>query len=221
MALEVALLDVDGTLLDSNDAHAQSWIDALAERGIDVDFQEVRRLIGMGGDKLLPKITGIPLEDPRGEAISKRRAHIFHDKYLPQLQPFPKVRELLEKMQAHHLRLVVATSAKKDESKALIERAGVADLIDEKTTSDDAEESKPDADIVVAALKRAKTDANKAIMLGDTPYDVTAAKKAGVPCVALRSGGWKDADLGEAIAIYEDAADLLRQFDRSPFGRAR
>jgi HAD superfamily hydrolase (TIGR01509 family) len=221
MALEVALLDVDGTLLDSNDAHARSWVDALAERGIDVDFREVRRLIGKGGDKLLPEITGIPLEDPRGEAISKRRAAIFAEKYLPTLEPFPEVRELLEAMRARELRLVVATSAKKEESHALIEKAGVADLIDEKTTSDDAEESKPDPDIVVAALERAGVDAKRAIMLGDTPYDVSAAKKAGVACVALRSGGWKDPDLEGAVAIYEDAADLLRQFDRSPFSRAR
>jgi HAD superfamily hydrolase (TIGR01509 family) len=221
MALEVALLDVDGTLLDSNDAHARSWVDALAERGIDADFREVRRLIGKGGDKLLPEITGIPLEDPRGEAISKRRAAIFKDKYLPTLKPFAQVRELLQAMRARELRLVVATSAKKEESHALIEKAGVADLIDEKTTSDDAEESKPDPDIVVAALKRAKTDAQHAVMLGDTPYDVSAAKKAGVACVALRSGGWTDPDLEGAIAIYEDAADLLRHFDQSPFSGAR
>lgn len=221
MPLEVALLDVDGTLLDSNDAHARSWVDALAERGIDVEFEDVRRRIGKGGDKLLPEITGIPLEDPRGEAISKRRGAIFKEKYLQTLKPFPQVRELLEAMRARGLRLVVATSAKKDESQALIEKAGVADLIDKKTTSDDAEESKPDPDIVVAALKRAKTDAQHAIMLGDTPYDVSAAKKAGVACVALRSGGWKDPDLEDAIAIYDDAADLLRQFDGSPFARTR
>ncbi|MGZ3419023.1 MAG: HAD family hydrolase [Polyangiales bacterium] len=220
MAPEVVLLDVDGTLVDSNDAHAQSWIEALSERGIDVEFQDLRRLIGMGGDKLLPKLTGIPLDDPRGEALSKRRTHIFRDRHLPKLRAFPKVRELLEAFHSNGLERVVTTSAKKEESQALLEHAGIADLIDDVTTSDDLK-SKPDGDIVVAALKRAKLPPGKAMMLGDTPYDISSAKAAGVRCVALRTGGWKDEDLKDAIAIYDDAATLLRKLDRSPFVRAR
>lgn len=110
------------------------------------------------------------------------------------------------------LLLVVATSAG-DELSALLNQAGVADLIEVAATSDDAEKSKPDADIVQAALAKASIGAHEAIMLGDTPSDIGAASAAGVGTVALRCGGWwKDADLAGAIGIYDDPADLLSRW---------
>lgn len=219
MPIEALLLDVDGTLVDSNDAHAQSWVDVLTRAGLQASFDDVRRLIGMGGDKLLPTVTGVSKEEPRGKQLSEERTRVFMEQYLPRLRAFPDVRPLLEKVRARGVRLVVATSAQEDEARALAKVAGIDDLLEAKTSSDDADRSKPDPDIVVAALKRAKTTADRAIMLGDTPYDVEAATRAGVPIIAVRSGGWGDADLRGAIAIYDDARELLRRFDESPLAR--
>ncbi|MEN3330651.1 MAG: hypothetical protein V7641_16 [Blastocatellia bacterium] len=209
------ILDVDGTLVDSNDAHARAWVEALAEHGINISFEQVRRLIGMGGDKLLPKVAGIAEDTPKGKAISRRRGEIFKTRYLPHIKAFPRTRELLRRMHDDGLKLVVASSAKEDELKPLLEIAGAADLIEEKTSSDDADNSKPDPDIVKAALDGAGFAANEAVMLGDTPYDIEAATRAGVRVIAFRSGGWDDAQLAGAIAIYDGPADLLAHYDES------
>src|SRR6185295_17126393 len=152
--LRGVLLDIDGTLVDSNDAHAHAWVEALAEHGIEVPFARVRRLIGMGGDKLLPEVAKIDAESPQGRAILQRRGEIFQEKYMPSLKPFTGARALVERMDSEALTLVVASSAKADELKLLLARAGVADLIDGETSSDDAESSKPDPDIIEAALER-------------------------------------------------------------------
>jgi HAD superfamily hydrolase (TIGR01509 family) len=216
-APSVALLDIDGTLLDSNDAHARSWADTFRELGYDVPFERVRPLIGKGGDKLLLETVGVEQESDEGKRLSERRRAVFTEQYLPTLRPFPGVRELLEQMRAAGLTLVVATSAGGDELDGLLRAAGVDGLLDAATTSSDAERSKPDPDIIQAALARAGCDAAEALMLGDTPYDVQAARRAGVATVALRSGGWDDAALAGALAVYDDAADLLRRYETSPF----
>ena len=213
--LEVVILDIDGTLVDSNDAHARAWVDALAEQDVHVPFEKVRSLIGKGGDKLLPELTGIEEDDAKGKKISERRAEIFKEHYLPRLRPFPEVRALMEKILARGLRLVVATSAKKEEVDPLLRIAGIEDLIDKKTSSDDAENSKPDPDIVQAAVKRAKIKPDQALMLGDTPYDVESATRAGVAIIGFRSGGWGDKDLAGAVAVYDGARDLLEKFEKS------
>ena len=210
------ILDIDGTLVDSNDAHARAWVEALAEEGIEVAFEKVRPLIGMGGDKLLPRVSGLEEDGPRGKRIGERRGEIFKARYLPGLKAFPATRELLVTMRERGLKLVVATSAKEDELKPLLKIAGVADLIEEKTSSDDAENSKPDPDIVKAALDESGLSADEAVMIGDTPYDIEAASRAGLKVIAFRSGGWNDAELARAIAIYDGPADLLAEYDSSP-----
>jgi len=212
------LLDVDGTLVDSNDAHAHAWLKALTEAGITTDFTAVRRLIGKGGDKLLPEVAGIDAESSKGKAISKRRGEIFQKEYLPKLKPFPGVKDLLTRMKRAGLELAVASSAKEDELKALLRVCGADEFIKASTSSDDAENSKPDPDIVYAAIEQLGHPAEKVILLGDTPYDVEASLKAGIRVVALRCGGWGDADLKGAVRIYDDPADLLARFDESPFG---
>ncbi|MFL5386598.1 MAG: HAD family hydrolase [Longimicrobiaceae bacterium] len=212
------ILDVDGTLIDTNDAHAHAWVDVCNEFGFPVAFGKVRELIGMGGDRVLPALTGLSEESETGQEMKERRGKVFRERYLPSCRPFPCARELLERMSGDGMRLVVATSASADDMKALLKAAGVADLIEAKTSSADAEESKPAPDIVEAALENAGVPAGDAVMLGDTPYDVKAANRAGVRCVALRSGGWDDAALTDAVAIYQDAADLLAHYEESPFG---
>jgi HAD superfamily hydrolase (TIGR01509 family) len=213
------LFDIDGTLVDSNDAHAHAWVEAFGESGVHVDFDKVRRSIGMGGDKLMPAVSGISEESWTGEKISKRRGEIFKTTYLPQLQPFPGARALVAEVKARGLAAVAASSAKRDELKSLLRIAGASDLLDEATSSDDAEESKPDPDIVHAALKKAKARPADTLLIGDTPYDVEAATRAGVAVIALRCGAWRDQDLRGALAIYDGPWDLLAHIDESPLAR--
>jgi len=215
------LLDIDGTLVDSNEAHARSWADALAEQGMDVPLEKIVPLIGMGGDKLLPQVTGITEDSAQGKALTERRKQIFLERYVPHLQPTPGAHELLRQLKQRGYQLVVATSAKKDELSHLLKVCGAEGLIEQKTTADDADQSKPDPDIVEAALERIELPADCTVMLGDTPYDIAAASKAGVGVIALRSGGWKDRDLAGALAVYEDPADLLAHLDQSPLVNGR
>ncbi|HEX2204000.1 MAG TPA: HAD family hydrolase [Longimicrobium sp.] len=222
MTLRAAILDIDGTLIDTNDGHAHAWVDALREFGREVAFGEVRPLIGMGGDKVMPRLTGgLDEASDEGKRIKARRGEIFQERYLPSCRPFPQARELLERMRGGGLTLVVATSASKDDMKALLEKIGVADLIEARTSASDAEESKPDPDIIHAALDSAGVSAAEAVMLGDTPYDVEAAGRAGVPTIALRCGGWwKDDDFRDAAEIYDDPAELLARYEGSLLGTA-
>ena len=213
------LLDLDGTLVDSNDAHASAWVEALRKHGHQVHFDSVRRLIGKGGDKLLPEVTGLDDESAEAAAIHEARLEIFLSRFLPHVRPFAQVRALLERLKQDGYRLAVATSAKSKELERLLERAGVADLTEAETTSDDAENSKPSPDIVQAALDKLGLPARDALMLGDTPYDVEAAALAGVPLVGVRCGGWDDEGLRGALAVYDDPADLLARYESSPFAK--
>src|SRR3954471_896092 len=142
------LFDIDGTLVDSNDAHASAWVDVLAEKGWPVPFEKVRPLIGMGGDKLLPAVTSIDAESAEGQAIARRRAEIFKERYLPRLQPTQGANALLRALSEAGFTLAVATSAKSDEVEALLDVAGAANLFDAAGSSDDVDRSKPDPDIV-------------------------------------------------------------------------
>ena len=213
--LRGVLLDVDGTLLLSNQAHAEAFAIAFREAGHDIPAERVRPLIGMGSDKLIPQLTGLDEESPEGQAIGERKKAAFAT-LLPEVKPAPGARALLERLRDRGLVLVVATSAGSDELDPLLDRAGVRDLIDERTSSSDVEHSKPDPDIVAAAVQRSGHPAGALVMLGDTPYDVEAARRAGVALVAVRCGGWDDADLAGAAAVYDDPAHLLRELDRSP-----
>jgi HAD superfamily hydrolase (TIGR01509 family) len=213
------ILDVDGTLIDSNDAHAHAWVDALSEFGYKTPFEELRALIGKGGDKVLPETIGILKDSRAGKQIADRRTQIFQDTYFRTLRPFPGVRDLLLRMRTEGLRLVVASSANGDELRGLLDIAGVYDLLEETTSSSDAASSKPDPDIVLAALRKAGVSASDAVMVGDTPYDVAAARRAGVHAIGFRCGGWSDADLGDAIAVYDGPTDLLARFHESPLAR--
>jgi phosphoglycolate phosphatase-like HAD superfamily hydrolase len=164
---------------------------------------------------------GLDPESGEADRIAATRSELFLERELPTLQPTRGARALLEHMLAVGLELTVATSAKEDEVRALLEQAGVSDLIRLASSADDAERSKPDPDIVQAALRLSRSQAAHSAMIGDTPYDVEAAARARVPAIALRCGGWwDDAALAQAAAIYDDPADLLAQFDDSPLGRS-
>ena len=219
MSLKGVIFDIDGTLVDSNDAHAQSWVDTFAEADYEVPFEVVRPLIGMGADKLLPKTIGIRHDSEEGKKLLKRRSEIFRERYLPRLRPFPGARALVLRVRDDGLKAIVATSAKDEELKALLKAAEVDDLMQERATSSNAKRSKPDPDIVEAAIDESGVPASKAVMIGDTPYDVEAATRAGVRIIGFRSGGWDDASLKGAAQIYDGPADLLADYDASLLGK--
>jgi phosphoglycolate phosphatase-like HAD superfamily hydrolase len=219
--VKALLLDLDGTLIDSNDAHAEAWVEVLKEFDHDVRFEQVRPLIGKGSDRVLPEVAGVDAESPEGKRIVERRTALFLDKYMPRLQPFPCTAALAQRMQEAGLKLVVATSANQKEMKELVRIAGIERFIDRATNASEAENSKPDPDIINAALTKAKVTPEHAMMLGDTPYDIEAASRAGVRTIAVRCGGWKEDALRGAVAIYADPCDLLKRYDESPLGRHR
>lgn len=209
------LFDIDGTLIDSNDAHASSWVDTFKEFGVDVEYEAVRRKIGMGSDKLLPVLLGIEEDTQKGEALAERRGEIFKEKYLPLLKPFPRTRELVITLKNAGFKLVVATSASKGDLKGLLKQAQVDDLFDEKTNSDDVENSKPDPDIILAAMKKIEVEPHQAILIGDTPYDLAAAAKANVKSIGFTCGGWSPESLRDAVEIYRGPWDLLDNLSSS------
>jgi HAD superfamily hydrolase (TIGR01509 family) len=219
-SLRAVLLDVDGTLVDSNDAHTRAWVEAMREQGYDVPYEKVRQLVGMGGDNLLPSALGLSKDSPDGHAIDQRQRQIFKESYLPAVRAFPGTRALLQRMLGDGLKLVIATSARPDELDPLLDRAGVADLVQARTSSADADQSKPSPDIVKAALQSSGYSPDQVVMIGDSPYDVQAAGRAGVRVIALRCGGFPDRDLAGAMAIFDDVADLLHSYERSPMAAA-
>lgn len=218
--VEGVLLDVDGTLIDSNDAHARSWSEALKEFGREIPPEKIRPLIGMGGDKLLPQLLGVDAESETGRKFSERRGTMFRERYVPTLRQTPGAKDLIQRFRKEGFTMVIATSAAEEELEAMLKQVGLDDLIPRKTSSDDADRSKPDPDIIRAALDKGKVAPDAAILLGDTPYDIEAAARAGVDTVAFLTGGWDAESLDGAIAVYEDPADLLRRFTSSPFSCA-
>ena len=215
-AIRAVILDMDGTLVDSNEAHAQTWVDTLREFGHDVTLEAVRPLIGQGGDKLLPRLTGHTRDSDIGQRIAARRTARFEQQYLPSIRPFPGSRQLVEHMHNRGLRLVIASSSSEQHLRLLVEAVDIGDFIENATSASDVDGSKPDPDVIEAALARLGLDAAEVMMIGDTPYDIEAAARVGVRTIALRCGGWEEKDLTGAIAVYADPAELLENFDSSP-----
>lgn len=217
--VRAVLFDIDGTLLDSNDAHAHAWLDALRGHGVNLPFDRLRSAIGMGGDKLLRTVANIDPSSELGRSIMEGRAAIFKSHYLADVAPLPGARALVDRIRARGLLCAVVTSATKEEAYSLMVAAGVADMIPTIVTADDADQTKPDPDSVTAALEKLEVQPEEAIMIGDTPYDVAASRRAGVGMIGVRSGGRSDRELFGAMAIYEDAAELSMHLESSPILR--
>ncbi len=216
---KAVIFDVDGTLIDSVDLHAKAWQDAFGEYGREIPFDDIRGQIGKGGDQLMPVFLSKDDIEAFGAALEKRRGAILKERYLPKVQAFPRVRALFEHLRAAGLDIALASSAKEDELETYKKVADIGDLIDEQTSTDDAESSKPHPDIFLAALKRlGNPDPRDVIVVGDTPYDAEAAGKAGLRTVGVLCGGFPEESLRKAgcIAIYQDPADLLARYDGSP-----
>lgn len=220
MSLDGVVLDIDGTLVLSNDIHARAWVEAFASHGYTVAYEQVKPLMGMGGDQLIPKLVAELSEDKDpGKTIASDHKELVLNQYRPQLKPTAGARDLVQKLVDTGLHVIVATSASDRELDVMLKVADVEDLLQETTTSSEADNSKPAPDIVQAALAKANLDPDRVVMLADTPYDIEAAGKAGVKVIAVRSGGFSDEDLAGAIAIYDDPADLLQHYDQSPLGQ--
>ncbi len=213
------IFDIDGTLVDSNDAHAHAWVEAMEEHGHHVSFEKVRPLIGMGGDKVLPQTLGIAKESEEGKRISQRRKELFTQRHLPHLKAFAGAMQLLECMQKQGLKLLIATSAEPEELQALLQIIGsqATHLFAHQVSAQEAKRSKPDSDVLSIALQRSGYDPQELVMIGDTPYDIEAAAKVQVKTIAFRCGGWSNEDLAGAIMIYDGPADLLAHYETSVF----
>jgi phosphoglycolate phosphatase-like HAD superfamily hydrolase len=211
------IFDVDGTLVDSNDAHAAAWSDALREADVLRDAKTIRPFIGKGADKLLPEVAGLSPDGERGRRVAERRSAIFRDVYLPRVRPFPGVRDLFERLVRDRVRLAIASSAADEELDLLLKLAEVGDLVPHRTSADDVESSKPDPDVVHAALARldgeSPIERRAVLFVGDTPYDVEAGRRARVGVIGVRCGGWTDADRTGARAIFDGPAALLAHYE--------
>jgi HAD superfamily hydrolase (TIGR01509 family) len=217
---KAAIFDVDGTLVDSVDIHAEVWQRTLAEFGKKTNFADVRRQIGKGADTLLPEFLTQEGLKQKGKEISEYRAELFKREYLSRVRPFPKVADLFRQIRREGIRIALASSSKADEVAHYKKLCGIEDLVDAETSADEAEKSKPYPDIFEAALgKLPGVTAAEALAVGDTPYDAEAAAKSGIRTIGLLSGGFPEEDLRKAgvIAIYRDCADLLERFESSPF----
>jgi len=218
---KAAIFDLDGTLLDSVDLHALAWQEALRKFGHDVSFEQARSQIGKGGDKLVPVFLSADEQRDHGKEMEEWRGKRFKAEYLPLVRSFSAVPDLLRRVREAGLRIAVASSAKKDEVDMYLDIAGITDLVDLKTSSDDVEESKPAPDIFEIVLKKLKIEGADAVAIGDTPYDAEAAGKAGIATIGVLCGGSMESSLRQAgcVEIYTGPAALFARFGASLLAR--
>jgi HAD superfamily hydrolase (TIGR01509 family) len=213
------IFDVDGTLVDSVDEHAEAWRRAFLEFGRDVPFAHVRSQIGKGADQLMPVFFTEEELAQFGEELQAYRAELFRREFLPKLRPFPQARELLQRLHRDGLRLALATSSRGDELEHYVRLCGAEGLLDAGTNKDDVARTKPHPDIFAAALAQlGQPPPRQCAVVGDTPYDALAASKLNLPTVGVLCGGFPEEDLRTAgcRAIYQDPADLLAHYESAP-----
>lgn len=217
MRIVAVLFDVDGTLVDSNEAHVDSWAVAFRQAGRPREIDDIRLQIGKGGDLLVPALLPQASEERR-KAIAEAHGAHFKSAYLPHVKPFPDARAILARVKESGRKVVLASSAKRDEIDHYIALLDAEDLVDAVISADDVEASKPEPDIFGAALGHAGVEADAAIVVGDTIYDIEAARRAGIMAIGLTAGPFDRRQLRDAgaIAVFADVADLLAGFERSP-----
>jgi len=212
------LFDIDGTLMDSVDLHAQAWQEALVRFGKQVSYDDIRSQIGKGGDQLLPAFLDEEELERFGDDLNEYRSGLYERQYLPWAKPFPGARDLLARLKQAGTLVGLASSCKRIELGYYLRVVGGASLVDAATTAEDAEQSKPQPDVFLACLDRLALDPGDAVAVGDSPYDAEAAGRAGIRTVGVLSGGFPQRDLEAAgcIAIYQDVGDLLERLQSSP-----
>jgi phosphoglycolate phosphatase-like HAD superfamily hydrolase len=209
------IFDVDGTLLDTNYLHVTAWWEAFRERGHDVACADIHRAIGLSSDDLITRVLGRP--DPSVSAAHSR----YIAPYLGRMRPLAGAPDLLRDTARRGLNVVLATSAKDEELDLMLDALGARDALDTVVSSGDVDQAKPHPEIVQKALEESGTDPDRAVMIGDTVWDVLAAQRAGLPCVGLLSGGISEEELRGAGAAetYPDPAALLGKLEGSAIGR--
>jgi HAD superfamily hydrolase (TIGR01549 family) len=209
---DTVVLDVDGTLLDSNYHHTVAWARAFEGVGLTVPLWRIHRHIGMGGDRLVPAVAGDEVEERCGDDVRDRHEKEY-DELIEQTQLFAKARELLAALQEAGVAVALASSSNPKHAEHAFDLLDAGRLTDTATTSQDAEQSKPDPELVDEALERVRSGA--ACLVGDSVWDVEAAKRAGVPAYGVLAGGYGRAELEDAgaVAVYDDVADLLEHLD--------
>jgi HAD superfamily hydrolase (TIGR01509 family) len=213
--IENVLLDIDGTLIDSNEAHARAWVDLLERYDAAIPLSRMRLMIGMGGDKILERIYGEKPDEKKIEKMGAERDEIFVSQYLPDVKVLPGAPDFVRTMYTKGLRVVLATSARETllgDFRAMLQ---IDDWCHGFVTSTDVEASKPEPDILIAGIKKYGFDRNRTVMIGDSPYDIEAARA--VPCrsIAVRTGGFPAQMLELADEQYESVLELSRLMPQS------
>src|SRR3954447_22644395 len=208
-----AIVDIDGTLVDSNYQHAIAWYRALRRFGVTVPVWRIHRHIGMGGDQLVAAVADEEVERRCGDAVRDAEGEIY-DGMIDEVLPLDGARELVSQLGERFDAIVLASSAKEHEVEHYLDLLDARGIADAWTTSSDVDATKPEPDLVHAALEKARAD--EGVMIGDTVWDVEAAGRAGLPAVAVLSGGFGADELRDAgaAAVYESARDLVRELDR-------
>lgn len=220
--IKAVIFDIDGTLIDSVDAHALAWQKAFEKFGKKIMFYELRRQVGKGGDQFLPVFLTQKEIKQFGKDVEELRGEIFKKEYLPEIKPFPKVRELFKKIKSDGKSIALASSSNEEEVKSYKKIARVEDLVDEQTSADDAKKSKPYPDIFQAVLKTLEgVTAEEAIIVGDTAYDAEAASGAGIKAIGVLTGGWTQTELIKTgcIEVFRNTSDILKNYNNSGLAR--
>ena len=214
MAVEAALLDVDGTLIDTNYQHALAWYGAFRGQGIVLPLWRIHRSIGMGGDQLVPALVGEEMDEKAGDELRSQHDRLYGE-LIDQVEPLAGSRELLVELKERGRDVVLASSAPEDELEHYLDLLEAREVADAWTTKDDVEATKPAPDLVHAALDKAAT--GDAVMIGDTRWDVEAAAKAGIETVCVLTGGWSRQELLDAgaSAVFESVDDLRQRLDET------
>jgi HAD superfamily hydrolase (TIGR01509 family) len=217
VSVEAALLDVDGTLIDSNYQHALAWYRAFRRHGIVLPLWRIHRAVGMGGDQLVPALVGPEVDRKKGDAVRDARGEVYGE-LIGEVAPFDGASELIADLKERGLRVVLASSSPQDELDHYLELLDAGELAHAWTTQDDVEATKPAPDLVVAALDKAGT--RSAAMVGDTRWDIEAARNAGIETVCVITGGWSEQELRDAgaAAVFESVQELREGLDETPFG---
>jgi HAD superfamily hydrolase (TIGR01509 family) len=207
--MAVAILDIDGTLVDTNYHHAIAWYRAFRQHEIILPLWRIHRHVGMGGDQMVAALTDDSVEREKGDDIRDAEKALYFQ-LLPEVETMEGSRELIEELKQRGHTVVLASSAKEDEVEVYLDLLGARDLADAWTTSADVSETKPQPDLVNAALEKAEAPPDDAVMVGDTPWDVAAAKSAEVGTLTVRTGGFGVDELREAgaLEVYESVAEL-------------
>lgn len=219
--IRAVIFDLDGTLVDSNELHVESWDETFRHFGKKFPKEKLRAHIGKGGDQYLPEFLNEFELRTRGEEIEKYRGDLFINRYRERVRPFPKVRELLQQLRDDGKKIALATSGNKSETEFYLKLLHIAELVDAHTSKEDVAQSKPQPDVFLSALNDLGVAAVEAIVVGDTIYDVQAAKKLELPAIGLTCGGASSEDelrAEGAVAIFRDPEDLLAHYARSPLG---